>query len=81
VLLVVEVRMGKKKQDPIAGMTTVDYLARIIELKNSVDWHKQRMAEQQETIAHLRTRLEQAQRKLSEYGICYNVWRAPDAQE
>jgi hypothetical protein len=58
--------MGKKP-DPVATMTRVDLLARIIELKDALDWRDRKLAEQEATIERLQELLDETRTKLSEH--------------
>ena len=69
--------MGNQKQNPIGTMTTVDYLARIMELTRAVEWRDGKIAEQEATIARLRELLAEARAKLSEHGISADPPRPP----
>jgi hypothetical protein len=60
--------MGKAKADVIATMTRVELLARIIELKNAIDWREAKLAEQERTIVRLRELLDEARARLCEHG-------------
>jgi hypothetical protein len=72
-----EVRMGKQKPGVLSGMTTVDYVARIMELTRAVEWRDQKLAEQEATIVRLRELLDEARAKLSGQEISGDSPRRP----
>lgn len=64
-----EVDMAKADVEVLRTATRVDLLARIIELKDAVEWRDRKLAEQEATIARLRELLGETRAKLSEHGL------------
>ena len=74
-----EVCMAKAKTDPVATMTRLELLERIIELKNAVDWRDARLAEKDRDISWLREQLDAARATLTAHGICADSSRRSKA--
>ena len=52
----------------MAGMTTLDYVAKIIELTNSVEWRGKKLAEQEATIKRQHELIDGLRARVAELG-------------
>lgn len=57
--------MSKDDRMRLGTMTTVDYVARIVELQRAVEWRDAKLKEQEATIARLRELLDAERAKHS----------------
>ena len=60
--------MPKDERKTLGQMTTVDYVARIVELQRAVEWRDAKLAEAEATIARLRELLDAERAKHSGSG-------------
>ena len=60
--------MSKELREKLARMTTADYIARIMELQQAVEWRDAKLAEQERVIGRLRELLAEERAKHSSDG-------------